>query len=313
MAPSQPSKGWVFTVNNPTDVDDPSEWIDGETVQYAKWQLERGESGTLHWQGHVVLKTKQRLSGVKRLLHSTAHWEIRRGTLDQADDYCSKEETRVEGPYDFGDRPASGRGGRSDLLEVKRMLDAGKRELEVAESHFGQWCRYHKAFKLYAGMKMPVRSWVTFTTVYWGDPGVGKTRRIVEEAGSDNTYWLPKPNGTRVFWDGYEGQENVVIDEFFGWMPRDLMCRLCDRYPFRVETKGGSVPFTAKKIWITSNNPPNAWWPRIGLGPMRRRLSGEHGVSFKMLQGGDLQGPDSGLEPVLIPLNNPVRISADTE
>lgn len=64
----------------------------------------------------------------------------------------------------------------------------------------------------------------------------------------------------------------VVIDEFYGWIARDLMCRICDRYPLNIETKGGSVSFLAKKIIITSNVHPKDWWPKVGLGAMERRL-----------------------------------------
>jgi hypothetical protein len=44
------------------------------------------------------------------------------------------------------------------------------------------------------------------------------------EAGPE-AYWITKPNGPRAFWDGYDGQENVVIDEFYGWLPHTFMCR----------------------------------------------------------------------------------------
>jgi len=131
--------------------------------------------------------------------------------------------------------------------------------------------------------------------VYWGAPGVGKTRLISDTVNPQSVYWLSKPNGSRVFWDGYSGQQDVVIDEFFGWMPRDLMCRICDRYPFRVETKGGTVNFTARRVFIISNNSPKSWWPRIGLGPMRRRLEGDHGVCYRMDAGGVLSAPGEGL------------------
>ena len=296
------SRNWCFTLNNPTD-----EFLaelhrmvqeinDGghEHVRFIVFQEEVGENGTHHVQGYVILKRKVRMRQAKSWLPGEPHMEVRRGTHQEAKDYCTKAETRKAGtqPMMAGDEPAPG--ARSDLVSIKNRLDAGAKEAEIADEFFGQWVRYHKAFVRYRGIKLPNRNSPTFTQVYWGPPGTGKTRAAFDEAGPD-AYWLPKPNGSRVFWDGYEGQEHVVIDEFFGWMPRDLMCRICDRYPFRVETKGGSVPFVAKKIWITSNSPPVEWWSRIGLGPMRRRLEAPLGNSLKITGDGHREPEESGL------------------
>lgn len=92
-------KFWVFTINNPTEVTLPRQW---PNVQYAIWQLEKGEEETPHLQGYVVFKSNQRLAALKKI-DATAHWEIRRGSHQQAKDYSSKEDTRQSGPYEIGD------------------------------------------------------------------------------------------------------------------------------------------------------------------------------------------------------------------
>jgi len=298
--------GWMLTLNNYTDdeLDQYRRIIDKlndeghDNVRFLAFQEEVGESGTPHLQIYVLFKTKIRMSAVKGVMPGgrRLHCEVRKGSHSEAKAYCMKEDSRKAGGLSVcaGDEPSPG--SRSDLVRVKARLDDGAKEVEIADEFFGQWVRYHKAFQRYRGLKLPNRSAPTFTQVYWGPPGTGKTRAAFDEAGPD-AYWLPKPNGSRVFWDGYEGQDNVVIDEFFGWMPRDLMCRICDRYPFRVETKGGSVPFVAKKVWITSNIPPCEWWPRVGLGPMSRRLTEPLGSSVKM-PSLDHREPD---QPGLVP------------
>ena len=166
---------------------------------------------------------------------------------------------------------------------------------EIADEHFSTWINYSRAFKEYALLKrVSERNWITFTSVFWGPPGVGKTRRALEEAG-EGAYWLTKPQGSGTVWfDGYDGHEVVVIDEFYGWIPRDLLQRMCDRYPLLVQTKGGTVSFTAKRIIITSNKAPEDWY-RAGLGAMERRLTGEHGRVEYMDGGGAAAGPGAGV------------------
>lgn len=289
------SRAFVFTLNNPRfPEENPRAWL--SDCKYCCWQLERGrESGVVHIQGYVVFATVKSLSQLKSR-NRRAHFEFRAGTHAQAKEYALKEDdTRIAAGEEWGDEPR-GQGHRSDLEQVRLDIRAGRSSLDIADNHFGSWVRYRRSFDEYRNLITPQRHHVTFTTVYWGPPGVGKTRLISETVDADDVYWLPKPNGTRVFWDGYSGQKDVVIDEFFGWMPRDLMCRICDRYPFRVETKGGSVPFVAQRVFITSNNSPSTWWPRVGLGPMRRRLQGDLGVCYYMSDGGELSEPGVGLE-----------------
>lgn len=54
------------------------------------------------------------------------------------------------------------------------------------------------------------------------------------------------------------------------------MLRLLDRYPFNVQFKGGSLPFTSKKIYITSNQEPRTWYknvPNEDYTPLIRRIT----------------------------------------
>jgi len=95
--------------------------------------------------------------------------------------------------------------------------------------------------------------------VFWGKTGVGKSRRAWDEASLEA---YPKDPRTK-FWDGYQAQEHVVIDEFRGGVDIGHVLRWFDRYPVIVEVKGSSVPLKATKIWITSNLHPRSWYPEL--------------------------------------------------
>lgn len=92
-------RNWCFTVNNP-DIDDILP--DHADIRYVVWQRERGAEGTEHWQGYVEFDKPMRLAAVKLWL-PTAHFEPRRGTRDQARDYCMKADSRINGPWERGD------------------------------------------------------------------------------------------------------------------------------------------------------------------------------------------------------------------
>lgn len=285
----------VFTLNNPSEdgSDDPSLWLaeafTSGVVRYAAWQYERGETGTLHIQGFVHFKDKHSRNMAQR--YHTMFWDHQQGSNDDCFAYVRKdsglsESEEMPGGHARqgelgGPMPQDGAGTRNDLLDCKSLIDDGKPMLDVAEAHFKTWCRNHRAFDKYRQLRAKPRTWRVHTRVFFGPPGCGKSHLALQEAGAD-AYWLSKANSERVFWDGYDGQKHVVIDEFSGWMTKEFMCRLLDCYPMNVETKGSAVPVAIEKVWITSNHRPEAWFPKKGLGAIARRLRPPCGACFKM-------------------------------
>lgn len=134
------SRAWCFTINNPTPEDDPADW----EVKYVAWQLEKGEEGTPHYQGYVELDKVARLSKLKKL-NGKAHWEIRMGTQEQAIAYTKKEDTRLEGPWEHGEK-AVGRGTRTDLAIACDI--AMTQGIEALKSqHPVEYVKYHKGIE----------------------------------------------------------------------------------------------------------------------------------------------------------------------
>lgn len=241
-------------------------------VSYLVYQRETcPETGRDHWQGYLELEVRQRLPGVKRLLGDpAAHLEARRGTAEQAAAYCQKDDSRKEGtePTELGAISKVTAGQRTDLLAVKKMLDDGASEKEIADEEFSTWAKYFRAIERYKRIATEVRSWKTEVFVVCGHTGVGKSKTARELYPS--AYWKPRSN----WWCGYDSHETVVLDDFYGWLPWDLLLRLCDRYPLQLETKGGSVEFVAKTIIITSNKPPEEWYKEtIDTAPLTRRIT----------------------------------------
>jgi len=145
-------------------------------------------------------------------------------------------------------------------------IHAGTTEEEISQEHFSEWVRYRQSFKAYRILHQEPRTSKTEVTVIQGPTGTGKSKWCMDNY--PDAYW----KGRDPWWDGYEEHEVVVLDEFYGWMPYDLLLRLCDRYPLQVEVKGGKVNFSAKKIFITTNKHPRSWYKDAYFPALARRV-----------------------------------------
>jgi len=226
-----------------------------------------------HLQGYIELTTPRRMSFLKKII-PRAHFERRRGTKKQAIEYVTKEETRVQGPWILpegcqlsevfsGARESDG----TSLTHVKRLLDEGCSEEQIADENFSHWVRHFRAFRAYKLLKTVPRDHAVSTTVIVGPTGTGKSRFCIRKF--PKAYWKQRSN----WWDGYNNHETVVLDEFYGWLPYDTLLRLCDRYPFLVETKGSQSQMVCKNVIITSNHDPKSWYKNVYFDSFKRRVA----------------------------------------
>jgi len=259
---------WCFTDNNPTETFDPSQ---RPSIRCAIWQLERGETtGTLHHQGYIVFNKLLTLANVKHVL-PRAHWEKRKGTHAEAWAYCMKPETRVEGPWTYGEGDQPEQGKRNDIEELHKDLIACKTMKEISQDHFPLFLRYSKGIYAYAALHSPERTWKTRVEIHWGVTGAGKSHYAKNHKGA----YFKEQGNMAPWWDGYDKQEVVVLEEFYGWLQPSFCLRLFDDTPMTVPIKGGSVPFVAKLIIITSNQSWERWWAdtvRYSRPAMARRI-----------------------------------------
>jgi len=65
-------------------------------IQYIIYGVEKGEKGTPHFQGYIELQKRVAFDVVKRAINNS-HIESRRGSQQQAIEYCKKKGTFTNG------------------------------------------------------------------------------------------------------------------------------------------------------------------------------------------------------------------------
>lgn len=237
---------------------------DWEDIRYLIYQLEVcPDTKRWHIQGYTVYTKKKTLSWLKQNCHATAHFESRKGTHEQARDYCKKEDSvhPMKLRLEMGDEPKPGL--RKDLLAVKETIDSGVTMSVLWDTHFPEMVKYNRSLKAYRNLKTPPRNHRTEVAVFYGPTGTGKTRHLLLKLPHEKTFFLNRARTQGDPWlDYYDPMEHehIVLDDFYGWIKWDTLLRMCDHAPMLMETKGDQVQFRPKYIWITSNKPPSTWY-----------------------------------------------------
>lgn len=173
--------------------------------------------------------------------------------------------------FEYG-KPAK-QGARTDLEKAASVAKETLDIRAVADASPVQFIKYHRGIERYIQVLKSTKQRHEKTQVhfFYGATGTGKSRTANREAKAIGSVYY-KPRGE--WWDGYEQQDCVILDDFYGWLPYDELLRLCDRYPHRVPVKGGYEIFNSKHIFITSNKPLEELYrfDRFTVEPLKRRI-----------------------------------------
>lgn len=258
-------------------------------VKFANANLEYGEKcGTPHLQGCVIFKCPvsfERLRKALPFLHNLnprhpQSTDYRLAKYNAKGDQPKKEWNKLHehGPnhgrnlglsredgqhytFEFGEFPkVAAPGKRQDAVKVKRMLDEGATSEDVArddETH-GYWVRNHKSIEKYEELITPKYEHHDTKGVWIvGKAGVGKSKAMRHVFGGIESLY---PKDFDRWFDDYKGQEAILLDDVSGGLHvpkmQELLKKWSDRYPLRVQCKGGHVWLNHRVLMITSQYTP---------------------------------------------------------
>lgn len=261
-------RSWCYTLNNYTEEE--RDAVRALKCAYNIFGYERGDEGTPHLQGFIHLKDQKTLSAMKKFM-PRAHLDPRKGTVDQAVDYCKKEGNFEE----YGEKPKSdAKKGEGEKKRWRLILEKAREGDEewLEENEPNQYYKHLATFRSHKKAKTKPLDYVGAQYEWWWGPtGTGKSKKVWEDY--PNHYQKEKNK----WWCNYTGQDTVVIEEADPKTMEHLAAKLkvwADRYPFPGEIKGGRLEgIRPLKIIVTSNYSPEECFPgQQDLEPMFRRF-----------------------------------------
>jgi len=245
---SKRSRHWCFTLNNYDPLLESDDALDawlnrlGGVYAIAGREVAPATS-TRHLQGFVSFKHARILSGVRRIIPG-AHLEPANGTPAQSRTYCSKDASFRE----CGDIPQDpGNREKQRWEDARTMAKEGRFDDIPADIYVRYIGNLHRIYRDH----LPPLESLPSTCGTWivGPTGSGKSR------GVRDAFPLIFPKPLNKWWDGYDSQPHVLLDDVdhnqSSWIGHFLKI-WADHYPFIAEKKGGSRLIRPERIIVTS-------------------------------------------------------------
>lgn len=223
-------------------------------------------TGRRHIQGVIYMNSLKSFAQMRALLPS----DLRRcDNLKGAIAYCEKVDTREPGsvPVEMGVRPAQGK--RTELPEFVELVRQGTPKRQLVDTHPSVIARYRNFYDDVRALFPPSRGELR-TCLLVGPTGTGKSHYAREMCGEDAYYVVPKSKNC--WFDGYDGEEFVIFDDFKGHVALDKLLEMLDPWSVRMEVKGSFVWLSGKNLIFTSNFHPRDWYDYDSRDEHRRAL-----------------------------------------
>lgn len=268
-------RGYSITINNWTEEELATMLELYDSTKYCIIGFEKcPTTGTPHLQTYAYWPNGKSWNTIEKKL-KRSHIEIAKGTALQNRTYCSKDGDF----YEYGEIPKQGE--RSDLQSFKDAILSGMSEEDLCEQFTDSMARYDRFYKRIKNidLKKKCKSIIKpEVIVITGPTGCGKTHTVYADNDIDNIYKMECGDGSSgsIFWDDYNGEDIILIDDFHNNFKLDYMLRLLDKYPMKLNVKGGHTYKVAKKIYITSNIDPEYWYPNcpdVHRAALQRRIT----------------------------------------
>lgn len=259
-------RNFLFTLNQIEYWDELKEYLDQHPkLQYAIATLEKAPT-TGHKHIHCYAQMKENTT-VSKEKTANARIDPCRGSAQQNIDYIKKtKEPEKRGEIIWEKGTPKHKGGPT-IKELKEMPREDREQLPG--------CYYNIVNKIEAEENKMLKGDEMFKEMkvhwYWGDSGLGKTRRAYKEIGS-RIFNEVKFDGN--FWHGATEQSTIALYDDFrdsDMKPRELI-NFIDYNKHIMNVKGGSIRNQYTEIYITSIQSPEEIYRNVEGEPRKQWL-----------------------------------------
>lgn len=216
---------------------------------------EIGENGTIHLQSYGELTNPQTIKGLQRKLSELGqprwHVEVAKGSIRENIRYITKTKNTFDIKIgNIKDTHHDSRTPSGDRLNpVIDMIKSGANLHGIAQEHPNIFVRSSTGIEKLIHHFTTPRNFQTVGYWLWGETGQGKSRWA--NTHFPEAYYKDPEND---WWDGYYGQETVIIDDYRPSKSLSFakILRLVDRYPLQIQVKCAFAQFVSKRIIFTS-------------------------------------------------------------
>lgn len=260
------SYGFCFTTNNYSEECEAR--IKALDCRYMVFGREVAPTtGTRHLQGYIHFICQKSWSKVRKIFSGVIQSDVRpaNGSAQQNLDYCIKNDKAYfeKGTIPMGQAEKGKKGAEKIALMWEHAKKGEFEKLPVSMIKTAEYV--HAKY----GPK-PVNRSVLDNKWIWGESGVGKSKYVRD----NHTIFYSKPMSK--WWDGYQGEDVVVLDDFAPEHAKFLSYFLkiwTDHYVFSAEVKGGMLQIRPKTFIVTSQYPPERCFEEPEtLAAIRRRF-----------------------------------------
>lgn len=219
-----------------------------------------------HLQIYVEYTNGKTMSATKKTFGGKSHLENRRGTMFEAYTYCELE---VAPFYTKGEPPMEDDVILSIWDKIALDIENGMGEFELAHKYPSSYARYSTGIMRLIALrdKRLLNDWRDVKVTYcWGSTGTGKTKHVMDMF--EEKWRVHRVTNYKNPFDGYEGQDIILFEEFRSSLPVEQMLIFLDGYypllPCRYADKVGkytqvffatNIPFEEQYRSIQENHP----------------------------------------------------------